>query len=79
MSQLQRMIRLKQLPAFTGIKKTAIDDAIKKGEFPPPVPLNDSGRAIAWMESELIDWQNSRKAARDAALAKKTKTKAAAR
>jgi predicted DNA-binding transcriptional regulator AlpA len=39
---------------------------IKTGEFPKPVPLSDSGRAIAWLETDLIAWQNARIAARNA-------------
>jgi prophage regulatory protein len=60
------MYRLRELPAFVGLRRTQIGELIKTGEFPKPVPLSDSGRAIAWLETDLIAWQNARIAARNA-------------
>jgi hypothetical protein len=34
---LQRILRKHDLVHFTGLKRTAIDEAIKNGEFPKPV------------------------------------------
>jgi prophage regulatory protein len=67
--RLNRMYRLRELPAFVGLRRTQIGELIKAGEFPKPVPLSDSGRAIAWLETDLIAWQNGRIAARNAAVA----------
>jgi prophage regulatory protein len=61
------MYRLAELPAFVGLKRTQISELIKAGKFPRPIPLSDSGRAIAWLESDLIAWQHERIAARNAA------------
>jgi predicted DNA-binding transcriptional regulator AlpA len=58
--QLNRMIRLADLPTYVGLKRTQIDDLIKKGEFPVPIKLSDSGRAKAWLEADVIAWQNGR-------------------
>ena len=66
-SHLNRLYRLKDVEQFAGLKRTQISELMKAGAFPRPVPLSDAGRAVAWLEHELIAWQNSRIAARDAA------------
>ncbi len=63
--QLNRMYRLRDLPQFVGLRRTQIGELIKAGEFPKPVPLSDGGRAVAWLETDLIAWQNARIAARN--------------
>ena len=62
---LNRLYRLKDVEQFAGLKRTQIGALIKAGEFPRPVPLSDGGRAKAWLEHELIAWQNTRVAKRD--------------
>jgi prophage regulatory protein len=68
-NRLNRMYRLRDLPQFVGLRRTQIGELIKAGEFPKPVPLSDSGRAVAWLESDLLAWQNARIAARNTAAA----------
>ena len=53
-SRLNRMFRLRDLPEFVGLRRTQIGELIKSGGFPKPVPLSDSGRAVAWLEADLI-------------------------
>jgi prophage regulatory protein len=65
MERLQRIIRLRDLPDYVGLKRTQIDELIKRGEFPKSVPLSDTGRARGWLESELLTWQAERLAARE--------------
>jgi len=67
--QLQRMIRLTELPLYVGIKRTVIGELIARGEFPKPISLSDGGRAVAWLETDIIAWQNSRIAKRNSAAA----------
>jgi prophage regulatory protein len=67
--RLNRMYRLRELPQFVGLRRTQIGELIKAGTFPKPIPLSDGGRAVAWLETDLIAWQNSRIAARNAAVA----------
>ena len=55
--QLQRIYRKSDLPAFTGLQRTAIEKLIEEGKFPKPFKLNDYGNAVAWTESALIEWQ----------------------
>lgn len=66
-NQLQRVYRLRDLPAFVGLRRTQIAELIKTGEFPTPIPLSDSGRAVAWLEADLIAWQAARCAKRERA------------
>jgi prophage regulatory protein len=63
MPQLNRIIRLTDLPQFCGLKRTQIDLLIQEGRFPRPVKL--SARRKGWLESELIVWQQQRIAERD--------------
>ena len=64
-NRLNRMYRLRELPQFVGLRRTQIGELIKAGQFPKPIPLSDGGRAVAFLESDLIAWQNARIAARN--------------
>jgi predicted DNA-binding transcriptional regulator AlpA len=61
-----RILRLRDVLAFSGKRHTALKVDIAKGEFPKPVPLNDSGRSIGWLEEELLQWREGRIKAREA-------------
>jgi prophage regulatory protein len=63
MQTLQRVIRKKQLPEFVGLRRTAIDDLIRAGKFPRPIPLG--ARTVGWLEADLIAWQVARIYERD--------------
>jgi prophage regulatory protein len=63
MTDLNRIIRKKELPKFTGLQRSAIDDLIRVGNFPKPIPLGK--RSVGWLESEILDWQRARIAERD--------------
>jgi prophage regulatory protein len=65
-NRLNRMYRLRDLPQFVGLRRTQIAELIKAGQFPRPVALSDTGRAVAWLEQDLIAWQTTRIAARNA-------------
>jgi hypothetical protein len=67
-----------QTRAIIGLKSTAIEEAIAKGELPAPAFVTPSGRAVGWQGSQLIGYvrermeraaveQEARKAARLAA------------
>ena len=64
-SKLNRLYRLADLPSVVGLKRTQIAALIESGEFPKPIPLSNTGRTIAWLESDLIAWQNARISARN--------------
>jgi prophage regulatory protein len=65
--QLNRMYRLRELPQFVGLRRTQISELVKAGEFPRPIPLSHGGRAVAWLEADLVAWQTARIAARNTA------------
>ena len=60
-----RFLRLPDVMAATGLKRSALYDAIADGTFPKPVKL--SQRAVGWPESDLTAWAESRLAEREAA------------
>jgi len=63
---LVQIIRHHELSRYVGLKRTVIAEMIAKGEFPKPVKLNDAGRILGWIETEIVAWQQARIAIRDA-------------
>lgn len=49
-----RLLKLEEVVAMTTLGKTSIYAKVKEGAFPAPVQLGE--RAVAWRESEVIDW-----------------------
>jgi prophage regulatory protein len=60
-----RLVRERDLPVYSGLKRTQIFELIKRGEFPRPIKLSEGGRAKAWLEDEVLSWQIQRLAKRD--------------
>ena len=58
MSELNRMVRLVDMPKYVGLQRTQIDKLIKAGEFPKAIRLSDTGRAKTWLECDILAWQN---------------------
>lgn len=52
------MLRLRQVTNMIGLGKTTIYARIKEGTFPAPISLG--GRAVAWIESEVVAWVAAR-------------------
>jgi prophage regulatory protein len=50
----RRIMRLPEVEAVTGKKRSAIYEGIAKRTFPAPVPLGP--RAVGWLEDEIADW-----------------------
>jgi predicted DNA-binding transcriptional regulator AlpA len=48
---------------YFGYQPTQLDEKIKAGEIPTPIPLSDTGRAVGWLGSQIIEWQAKRVAA----------------
>jgi prophage regulatory protein len=63
MSQSQKIIRLKQAIAKTGLSRSTIYVLLSHGEFPAQIKL--SPRAMGFLESEVDAWIASRAAARN--------------
>ena len=65
MSKPHRSLRLPQVEEKVGLKKSAILDAVNRGEFPAPFKLLPNGRAVAWSEAEIDEYLAERMAARE--------------
>lgn len=57
-----KILRIRDVMSAVGLKKTAIYDKIKEGEFPKPVKLGS--RASGWVAGEVQAWVEQRKEAR---------------
>ena len=58
-----KLLKLKDVIAVTGLSRSHIYGLIKKGEFPRQASLTI--RSVAWVESEIEEWIDSRIALRD--------------
>jgi prophage regulatory protein len=59
-----RILRRRDVERATGLRRSALYDAISKGTFPRPVQLTE--KAVGWPEPEVDEWIASRIRARDA-------------
>jgi prophage regulatory protein len=62
---LRRLLRLPAVEDAVGMGKTQIYEAIERGVFPKPVPILEGGRAVGWVEDEIIAYIEARIALRD--------------
>lgn len=53
--QALAFLRLREVRARTGLSRSTIYALIKEGKFPAQVLLG-GGRAVGWIEREIIDW-----------------------
>lgn len=49
-----RIIRLSEVKFLTGLSRSTIYLRVSKNSFPHPVSLG--GRAVGWVESEVLAW-----------------------
>lgn len=56
--QLRAFLRLKQVKEITGMSRSWIYEAMRRGEFPNSIAL--SKRARGWDSAAITEWQNSR-------------------
>ena len=63
MNQDDRVLRISEVVATTGLSKTGIYEAVKTNEFPAPLKLGR--RASGWLSSEISNWIAERAAARE--------------
>lgn len=52
-----RLLRLPQVLAVTGLSRSTLYDWIKSGRFPRPKQLGP--RAVAWSEADVLAWIES--------------------
>ncbi len=53
-----KLLRRPEVEARTGLSRSTLYDWMKRGEFPRPVKLGT--RLVAWRESEISAWLDSR-------------------
>jgi prophage regulatory protein len=70
---LRRILRLPEVEAVTGKRRSQIYEEILDGRFPAPVPLGE--RSVGWIEEEVAAWQNARIAERDAELTERARAR----
>jgi prophage regulatory protein len=63
---VQRILRLPAVLNATGWSRSTLYDKIGAGKFPKPIKLDTDGRAIGWLEAEVLLHQQALIAARDA-------------
>jgi len=59
----ERLLRRPDVERRTGFKRARIYALMRDGRFPLPVRIGD--RAVAWRESDIAAWINSRPLARE--------------
>lgn len=60
-----RILRRPKVEELTGLGRSAIYEYMARGQFPRPVRLSDTGKAVGWVEAEVSEWINARVAERD--------------
>jgi len=58
--QTRKLIRIRSVTNLTGLSKSYIYDLCKKGLFPKSIQLVPGGTSVAWVESEIKEWIDSR-------------------
>ena len=53
-----RLVRLPEVEAMTGCKKSTIYELMRAGRFPKSVRLN--ARMVAWAETAVLQWVQDR-------------------
>ena len=62
-----RLLRRQEVENLTALSRASIYEKMSQGDF--PLPVKTGVRAVAWVESEIADWQRKRIAERDGAAA----------
>ncbi|HKN13406.1 MAG TPA: AlpA family phage regulatory protein [Candidatus Binatus sp.] len=57
-----RIVRFPEVEHLAGVHRITLLDWVKKGEFPAPFKLSNSGAAIGWRLSTLMAWLDERAA-----------------
>ena len=56
-----KLLRLEAVISLIGMKRSWILQKVKDGEFPKPLRL--SPRAVAWRQSDVMEWINAQELA----------------
>lgn len=61
----ERVLRLREVIARVGLKRSCIYGLIKNGQFPEPIRLTRA--AVGWLETDISNWISKRAARRGGA------------
>jgi len=64
-NRIPKLIRVKSVIDLTGLSKSYIYDLSNRGLFPKTIQLVPGGTSVAWLESEIQEWIESRILQRD--------------
>ena len=67
MTPTTRLLRRRDVEALTGLRCSTLYDLMAAGRFPKPVSIGP--RAVAWVDTEIAEWQEARIAERDSGAA----------
>ena len=56
--ETERLLRRDEVLRLTGLSKSTLNKMVKAGTFPAPVRIGT--RAVAWRESEVLEWIQTR-------------------
>jgi prophage regulatory protein len=54
---MQRFLRREDVEHITGLPTSTIYELMSRGTFPKPIQITP--RRVAWLESEIVDWQKA--------------------
>ena len=57
---IPRLVRINSVIKLTGLSKSYVYDLCKRGVFPRSIQLVPGGTSVAWLESEIQEWIESR-------------------
>jgi predicted DNA-binding transcriptional regulator AlpA len=60
MKPQRRLLRRRVVMEMLGIKRSALEEAVKREDFPKPITLFEKGRALVWDEDEVLEWMDAR-------------------
>lgn len=66
---MERILRKPDVEAMTGFVERQLRDMERNNKFPKRFVLNEGGRAVGWLASEVDAWIKLRAATRDQAAA----------
>jgi prophage regulatory protein len=56
-AQPNRILRVHDVMAVTGLRRTSLYEMVRQNRFPTPVKL--ATRAVGWRETDVVAWMDS--------------------
>jgi prophage regulatory protein len=60
---MQRLLRCPEVLKIVGLSRSRLYDLIRRGDFPPPIPVYHGARAVGWPSRKVEAWVEGRIAA----------------